>query len=107
MASEGLSTFIMGSIGPNISSCIIGSVGLTSTKIVGLMNLSDESVSPPTAILPLFRKDKSRLVNVQIVHVIEISVQQSCMLSICVNLYSFYQYFHNTATYTFTTDLFL
>jgi hypothetical protein len=57
IASEGLSTLIMGSMGPNISSCITGSVGLTSVKIVGAMNLSDRSVSPPTAILPLFRKD--------------------------------------------------
>jgi len=57
MASEALSTFIIGSMGPNISSCIIGSVGLTSVKIVGAMNLSDGSVSPPTANLPLFRKD--------------------------------------------------
>ena len=57
MASEALSTFIIGSMGPNISSCITGSVGLTSVKIVGAMNLSDGSVSPPTAILPLFRRD--------------------------------------------------
>jgi len=57
MASEALSTFIIGSIGPNISSCITGSVGLTSVKIVGAMNLSDGSVSPPTATLPLFRRD--------------------------------------------------
>jgi hypothetical protein len=81
MASEGPSTFIIGNIGPNISSCITGSVGLTSTKIVGLMNLSDGSVSPPTAILPLFRKDTSRLVNVQIVQEIEMSVQFKLTLS--------------------------
>jgi len=57
MASEALSTFIIGSMGPNISSCITGSVGLTSVKIVGAMNLSDGSVSPPTATLPLLRRD--------------------------------------------------
>ena len=57
MASEALSTFIIGSMGPNISSCITGSVGLTSVKIVGAMNLSDGSLSPPTATLPLFRRD--------------------------------------------------
>lgn len=57
MASEALSTFIMGSMGPNISSCMTGSVGLTSVRIVGAMNLSDGSVSPPTATLPLFRRD--------------------------------------------------
>jgi hypothetical protein len=57
MASEALSTFTIGSMGPNISSCITESVGLTSVKMVGAMNLSDGSVSPPTAILPLFRKD--------------------------------------------------
>lgn len=81
MASEGLFTFMMGNIGPNISSCITGSIGLISTKIVGLMNLSDESVSPPTAILPLSRKDRSRLVNVQTVQVIELSVQLTLTLS--------------------------
>jgi hypothetical protein len=57
IASEALSTFIIGSMGPNISSCITGSVGLTSVKIVGAMNLSDGSVAPPTATLPLLRKD--------------------------------------------------
>jgi hypothetical protein len=57
IASEALSTFTIGSMGPNISSCITGSVGLTSIKIVGAMNLSYGSVSPPTATLPLFRKD--------------------------------------------------
>jgi hypothetical protein len=56
MASEALSTFIIGSMGPNISSCIIGSVGLTSVKIVGAMNLSDGSLLPPTATLPLSRR---------------------------------------------------
>jgi hypothetical protein len=29
------------------------------------MNLSDVSISPPTATVPLLRKDTSRLVNVQ------------------------------------------
>ena len=61
IASNALSTVTIGSIGPNISSCITGSVDFTSTKIVGAMNLSEGSVSPPTAIFPLFKNDTSRL----------------------------------------------
>jgi hypothetical protein len=61
MASNAFSTVTIGRIGPNISSCITGSVGFTSTKIVGAMNLSVGSVSPPTAIFPLLKNDTSRL----------------------------------------------
>ena len=61
MASNAFSTLTIGSIGPNISSCITGSVVLTSTKIVGDTNLSEGSVSPPTAIFPLFKNDTTRL----------------------------------------------
>lgn len=53
IASYALSIFIIGNIGPNISSCIIGSVGLTSTSTVGEIYLSVGFVSPPMAILPL------------------------------------------------------
>lgn len=61
IASKAFSTVTIGRIGPNISSFITGSVGFTSTKIVGAMNLSEGSVSPPTAIFPLFKNDTSRL----------------------------------------------
>lgn len=61
MASNAFSTLTMGRIGPNISSCITGSVGFTSTKIVGATNLSEGSVSPPTATFPLFNSATSRL----------------------------------------------
>jgi hypothetical protein len=61
MASNALSTLTIGRIGPNTSSCITGSVGFTSTKIVGAINLSEGSVSPPTAILPLFKNATNRL----------------------------------------------
>jgi hypothetical protein len=61
IASNALSTVTIGRIGPNISSCITGSVGLTSIKMVGAMNLSEASVSPPTAIFPLFKNATSRL----------------------------------------------
>jgi hypothetical protein len=61
IASNALSTVTIGRMGPNISSCITGSVGLTSIKIVGAMNLSDGSVSPPTAIFPLFKNATNRL----------------------------------------------
>jgi hypothetical protein len=61
IASNAFATVTIGRIGPNTSSCITGSVGFTSTKIVGSMNLSEGSVSPPTAILPLLKNDTSRL----------------------------------------------
>jgi len=53
IASYALLTFIIGNIGPNISSCMMGSVGLTSTSIVGEINLSAGFTSPPIAILLL------------------------------------------------------
>lgn len=61
MASKAFPTFMIGRTGPKISSCITGSVGLTSTRIVGSMNFSSESVLPPTATFPLFKKPATRL----------------------------------------------
>lgn len=52
---------MIGNIGPNISSCITGSVGLISTRIVGDIYFSLESQSPPIAILPLFKYLMRRL----------------------------------------------
>lgn len=43
MASYAFSTFTMGKMGPKISSCMIGSVGFTSTRIVGEMYLQDST----------------------------------------------------------------
>ena len=43
MASKALSMFTIGKIGPKISSFMTGSLGLTSTRIVGSMNFSAES----------------------------------------------------------------
>jgi len=101
MASEGLSTLIIGSIGPNISSCMIGSVGLMSIKIVGPMNLSDGSVSPPTAIFPLFRKDTSRLEDVQEIQDDWKVTQPISYVMFPCYFFKFYQFFHNIVTYTF------
>ena len=56
--------FINGNIGPNISSCITGSVGLTSMSIVGEIYLSRASQSPPIATLPLFKYFTRRLLKV-------------------------------------------
>ena len=50
-----------GNIGPNISSCIIGSVGLTFTSIVGSMYFSLVSVLPPIATSPFVKKVAKRL----------------------------------------------
>ena len=61
MASKALSTLMMGRTGPKISSCITGSVGLTSTKIVGSINLSFASAFPPTATVPLLIRLRRRL----------------------------------------------
>ena len=60
-ASFASSISITGRMGPKISSCITGSVGLTSTKIVGSIHKSSTSVLPPTATLPLFNKPCKRL----------------------------------------------
>ena len=53
---------IIGRMGPNISSCMTGSVGLTSIKMVGSIHKSSASVFPPTATLPLFNKACKRLI---------------------------------------------
>lgn len=61
MASKAFPTVMTGRMGPKISSCITRSVGLTSTRIVGSMNFSSESVFPPTATVPFFKKFATRL----------------------------------------------
>jgi len=53
IASYALLIFIMGNIGPNISSCMMGSVGFTSISTVGEIYFSAGFTSPPTAIVPL------------------------------------------------------
>ena len=61
MASYALLMFTMGKIGPNISSCMTGSVDLTSIRIVGSMYLSEESVLPPIATVPFDKNFDKRL----------------------------------------------
>lgn len=61
MASKALSMFMIGRTGPKISSFMTASVGFTSTRIVGSMYLSLESVLPPTATFPSFKKLVMRL----------------------------------------------
>lgn len=62
IASKALSTFKIGRMGPKISSCMTGSVGFTSVKMVGAINRSSEFVSPPIAMLPDFKKETNRLI---------------------------------------------
>lgn len=61
IASKAFSIGTIGKIGPKISSCITGSVGKTSIRMVGSINFSLASVFPPTASLPEFRKPDKRL----------------------------------------------
>lgn len=61
MASYALLILTMGKMGPNISSCITGSEGLTSTRIVGSMYFSEGSVLPPTATVPFDKNFDRRL----------------------------------------------
>lgn len=61
IASNAFSIGIIGKIGPKISSCITGSVGKTSIRMVGSINFSFASVFPPIASLPELRKPDKRL----------------------------------------------
>jgi len=53
IASYALLIFIIGNNGPNISSCMMESVGLILTNTVGEINFSAGFTSPPMAILLL------------------------------------------------------
>ena len=63
IASKAFVTIMMGKIGPKISSCITGSLSMTSIKIVGSIYFSEESVLPPIATFPDFSKLLTRLKN--------------------------------------------
>lgn len=59
IASYAFSTGTMGNIGPNISSSIILSRGVTSVMIVGDTKRSWGSLLPPTAILSLLASSRA------------------------------------------------